>query len=606
MSTTDTDLPRQPSTEPVQSSVSGATGSGDIPAAQEANDPPAAVAADAAAVADPAAIDPAATALMAEDAVALDAELETQRIERLAKLRGVEPVLARQDLPEVAIIQDEGLREWLRYDTCRELCVMDDGSVISAEPDAPEVEAACSLLNLRNYKPVVRPALAEVVQAVRRALEGDGAQIGDELITVEDQTSTDVSRLFETILDTAVAREASDIHFEMRESKCDVRFRINGRLTLYDQISARETMALGNYMFNAEAKRGALQFITYMPLNGSLDAMVRGQKVAIRLSTAPDIRGVDIFLRIWRPDNESLRLGELGYSPVHLELLREAVGRPYGVIVVSGPTGSGKSTSLTAMLETVDPALKVVSLEEPVERMLPNVTHVAISAIAEHGGWENLRAGLNRWDSNINMLGEIKDQATADAIKDLVTSGKLTATTLHASNVLSIPLRMEDLGVGHTMLYDPNFLVLLVNQRLLPELCLSCRRPLVEESGLDNIALDRYRVFFGERLSQVYVTGPGCDLCNGTGVSGRLLAAEMVMVDETSREFIRKRDQIGWREYLIGQGWEPIIEHVRHLCLEGLVDPRDAERLAGSLGVDSHISFDYRQLKNLLMQGVEQ
>ena len=606
MSVSDNDLTRQPpvvaaqAPDPMAADNDPETGRLATDVGQTA--PP--LPAEEAGAAELADADAAATEPATEEAQ-LEAELESRRIERLAKLRGVQPVLARQDLPEVVIIQDEGLREWLRYDSCRELCIMEDGSVLSAQPDSPEVEAACSLLNLRNYSPVVRPALTEVVQAMRRSLEGDSAQIGDELINLEDQTSTDVSRLFETILDTAVARDASDIHFEMRESKCNVRFRINGRLTLYDQISARETMALGNYMFNAEAKRGALQFITYMPLHGSLDAVVRGQKVAVRLSTAPDIRGVDIFLRIWRPDDASLGLGELGYTPLHLELMREAVRRPYGVIVVSGPTGSGKSTSLTALLETVDPSLKVISLEEPVERMLPNVTHVAISAIAEHGGWENLRAGLNRWDSNINMLGEIKDKATADAIKDLATAGKLTATTLHASNVLSIPSRMEDLGVGHTMLYDPNFLVLLVNQRLLPELCMGCRKPLLEAADLDNVTRDRYEKFFGDRLTQVYAVGEGCEFCGNTGVSGRLLAAEMVMVDEPSREFIRNRDQTGWRKYLLEQGWEPIVDHVRHLSLEGLVDPRNAELLAGSLGADVQDRFDYQQRDRLLHEGVE-
>ncbi len=524
---------------------------------------------------------------------------ETDRIQRLAEIWSTTPVLSRQDLPSSDIIQDDTLREWMLRETEDTLCIMDDGVIITAYPDSPQVEAACTLMTLRQRTPIVRPAMLEVVRGARRRLEGESQQIGDKLIELEDQTETDVSRLFTSILDTAIARNASDIHFEMRGNTCTVRFRVDGQLIIYDQISARETMALGNYMFNSEAKRGSLQFITYQPLHGSMDADVRGQKVAIRLSTAPDIRGVDIFLRIWRPEAVSLRLPDLGYSPLHLDLMQEAILRPYGAVVVSGPTGSGKSTTLTALLETVDPALKVVSLEEPVERTLPNVTHVAISAVAEHGGWENLRSGLNRWDSNINMLGEIKDRETAKAIMDLVTSGKLTMTTLHASNALAIPARMEDLGVAHTMLYDPNFLVLLINQRLLPRLCQECRVPYAQSDELPRTTRRRYDPVFGERAELVYLRGPGCVHCGGSGVRGRLLAAEMIMMDQVARDFVREHDPGGWRTHLLENGWRSILSHAEEHVYAGLADPRAVEQAAGRLdGSDVRI-FDYTARERL-------
>ena len=523
-------------------------------------------------------------------------ELEVDRIQRLAAAWGVTPILVREDL--VTQQPAMSLQAWLQDSADGKLCVMEDGSIITADPDAPQVEAARALLGLKRIPFQVRPAMSEVVRAALRRLDED--EIGEDFMIEDDRTETDVSRLFLSILDAAVNREASDIHFEMRGSEGSIRFRVNGQMVEYDRISARETVAIGNYLFNAEAKRGSLQFNTYMPLNASAHFPVRGQTVATRFATAPDIRGVDIFVRIWRPDADAWPLEDLGYTPLQRDLLREAFARPYGVIVFSGPTGSGKSTSMSAVLETLPASLKVVSLEEPVERELPNVTHIAISDITEHGGWENLRGGLNRWDSNVNVLGEIKDRDTADSIKDLVTAGKLTVTTLHASNVLAVPMRMEDLGVDHSLLCDPNFLVLVINQRLVPELCPVCRTPFADAENVDLDSRHRFSRLFDGEMGRIFVRGPGCAECSNSGVVGRVLAAEMVMIDEMSLDFIRNRDPLRWRQHLLAQGWRPIADHMLRHVRAGRVDPVDAERAAGRLDATEAPVFDYRERGELV------
>ena len=523
-------------------------------------------------------------------------ELEVDRIQRLAAAWGVTPILVREDL--VTQQPAMSLQAWLQDSADGKLCVMEDGSIITADPDAPQVEAARALLGLKRIPFQVRPAMSEVVRAALRRLDED--EIGEDFMIEDDRTETDVSRLFLSILDAAVNREASDIHFEMRGSEGSIRFRVNGQMVEYDRISARETVAIGNYLFNAEAKRGSLQFNTYMPLNASAHFPVRGQTVATRFATAPDIRGVDIFVRIWRPDADAWPLEDLGYTPLQRDLLREAFARPYGVIVFSGPTGSGKSTSMSAVLETLPASLKVVSLEEPVERELPNVTHIAISDITEHGGWENLRGGLNRWDSNVNVLGEIKDRDTADSIKDLVTAGKLTVTTLHASNVLAVPMRMEDLGVDHSLLCDPNFLVLVINQRLVPELCPVCRTPFADAENVDQDSRHRFSRLFDGEMGRIFVRGPGCAECSNSGVVGRVLAAEMVMIDEMSLDFIRNRDPLRWRQHLLAQGWRPIADHMLRHVRAGRVDPVDAERAAGRLDATEAPVFDYRERGELV------
>lgn len=532
---------------------------------------------------------------------------EVERVQHLAELWGVEPILARQDLHTHELFDDDELRAWMET-TDPPLAILADGSIITSDPYHSAVGTARTLLSHLNVPGVMRPALTEIVRAVLRHADPatEVAAGGDADLDLVD-TTTGVQLLLQSIIEAALARRTSDIHFEMRGSITNIKFRVNGSMVLYDEITAEETVALGNYMFNAQAKRGSLQFMTHQPLHGSMDVYTTGGIVAVRLSTAPDIRGVDIFLRLWRPESSAISLNSLGYTPLQIDMLKQGINRPYGVMVMSGPTGSGKSTSLTALLEIVDPSQKILSLEEPVERMLPNVTHVAISAYAEHGSWENLRAGLNRWDTNINMLGEIKDKDTALAIKDLATSGKMTLTTLHASNVLSIPVRMEDLGVERSMLYDPNFLVLLVNQRLVAELCEHCKLPFAEVGErVDAVDLRRHeRLFQGKVDALRYRNISGCERCHHSGIQSRVLIAEMVMMDDPSRGFVRERDQLGWRKHLLEKGWRPIADHALIHVRDGRVDPVNVENIIGRLDEQITEVFDYKDRERILAESVQ-
>lgn len=546
---------------------------------------------------------------------------EKERIERAARLRNTTPILIEEHLKfeRMQPLDDrlgdrkediKSLLEWIRRLSSR-LCVriksVPEGTlawIITDDPDSREVEATQSLLELKGWTVEVRPATRELVER---------AVVRDEALT-----PTEVEQQFRSLLTAALEKGTSDIHFEIRDDRGTTRFRINGEMVEFKRdgrpaYTATVIEQFGNYMFNRLAKRGARQFVTNMALNASAQMKLRDQTISLRFATAPDIRGVDIFVRVWRPDQDALTLLELGYTDQQIELLDVAIRRPYGVIVFSGPTGSGKSSSLTALLDGLSAEekerRKVVSLEEPVERELSHVTHVSVSSIVDHGGWKALLGGLNRWDSNINVLGEVKDQETAEAIMDLATSGKLSLTTLHAANVLAIPSRMEDLGVDHKLLYDPNFLVLLINQRLVPKLCRGCRVCLADATSTASAnaqQIERFRRIFSDP-TRVYIRGGGCEGgCRdgvkatdemgetserGTGIIGRVLMAEMVLIDDHSREYIRRRDWDGWREWLDkgDSGWASIEDHAHRYLYSGLVAPTDVERLVCPLDGDKII-----------------
>ena len=549
-------------------------------------------------------------------ASATSGESEPARIRRLAKLWNTHPILEEADLmyQDLKPITQTAVRDWVKR-TCGDRAAVrvrqgDEGVeacwIITDDPNSPEVEATASLLALKGWPVEVHPAVPRLV-----------AKAGNPDQTL---TETEVQAKLRELLKMALVLDASDIHFEMREpDTAVVRFRVDGEMREITGdgrplVTVPIIRQLGNYMFTRLAKRGSRQFTTTEPLNASAQTKVDDQTVALRFATAPEIRGVDIYIRVWRPDQKPLQLDELGYRPSHMRELTEAIRKPYGVIVFSGPTGSGKSSSLTALLDGFTPSekarRKIISLEEPVERELGHVTHVSVSGLVEHAGWKALLGGLNRWDSNINVLGEIKDGDTADAIQDLATAGKLTLTTLHAANVLSIPTRMEDLGVEHEMLYDPNFLVLMVNQRLVPKLCDRCRRPLaqvrldrmqcvrnVEEADAEkrgvgddeSSAIKRLSDLFPKDLS-INLRGidASCDGCQGTGINGRVLVAEMVVVDDQAREFIRHRRWDAWREALRKEHWQSIRDHAMEHIRAGTVDPRDVEELVCPLDEDEY------------------
>ena len=560
-----------------------------------------------------------------------DPEAEVARIRAAAQALGTAPILDGDDLkyegmqPLSGSSGDKALLDWIKRNASNKLSIRvkrrdrsgdaDAGAadfsqspvtawIITNDPNGAEVAAIETLMELKEWHVVVKPATRTLVQQ---------AVVKDQALS-----PTEVEDKFRQLIADAVDQGASDIHFEVRGDRGITRFRINGEM---QEVKTSEGYALytravieqfGNYMFNRLAKRGARQFTTTMALNASAQLKVRDDAVALRFATAPDIRGVDIFVRVWKPDEKAITLDQLGYREDHIKMLNRAIRRPYGVIVFSGPTGSGKSSSLTALLDSLEDEekerRKIISLEEPVERELTHVTHVSVSGIVDHGGWKALLAGLNRWDSNVNVLGEIKDADTALAIMDLATSGKLSLTTLHASNVLSIPSRMEDLGVDHKLLYDSNFLVLLVNQRLVPKLCTTCRLSLSDdekltqkldrrreelrarEVGQEILArldsefwegVQRFRDMFKDH--SVNVRGTGCDACSGSGIVGRRLVAEMVTIDDYCREFIRDRNWDGWRSWLQREyNWPSIRDDVcRYIC-DGIVDPEDAERIVCS------------------------
>ncbi|OHA60576.1 MAG: hypothetical protein A2607_00830 [Candidatus Vogelbacteria bacterium RIFOXYD1_FULL_42_15] len=276
-----------------------------------------------------------------------------------------------------------------------------------------------------------------------------------------------VTKIVSVILQNAVAGGASDIHIEPEADKVHVRFRVDGLLftsldripkTVHDAIVARVKI-LTNMKLDEKRK----------PQDGRFSANIEGRRVDFRVSTFPTYFGEKVVMRILDPEKKLLTLESMGMSPDQIKIVRESINRPYGIILLTGPTGSGKSTTLYAMLSEVDRAkYNVVTLEDPIEYNIAGVSQSQVQPDIEYTFANGLRS-IMRQDPDIIMVGEIRDRETAKIAIHAALTGHLVFSTLHTNTAAGVVPRLIDMGVDPFLI--PPTLVLAIGQRLVPTLC---------------------------------------------------------------------------------------------------------------------------------------
>lgn len=322
-----------------------------------------------------------------------------------------------------------------------------------------------------------------------------------------------IEKVFNYILEEAVTQNASDIHFEPNEQNVHVRFRIDGvlqsfvsfHLSYWAFISGR-IKVLAN-MNTAEKRR---------PQSGGVTAPVKGQDVDLRVSSHPTVFGESLVIRILMKHNSILSLESLGISGAAQTLLKKAYSSPQGLIIFTGPTGSGKTTTLYAILEKLNGQEKnIMTLEDPVEYQLPHIRQTRIIP-----GVMDFKDGVRsilRQDPDVILIGEVRDEETARMALRSAQTGHLVFTTLHTRNIQGVKLRLEDLGISQDLMY--NNLVAIVGQRLVRKVCEGCvdRRYTTPEEK---------RFFSVENVA----TSKGCSECQYSGYKGRTAVSEVLYI----------------------------------------------------------------------------
>jgi len=346
---------------------------------------------------------------------------------------------------------------------------------------------------------------------------------------LEGSGEAPVVKMVNLILVEALRQRASDIHFEPGEKNVRVRYRIDGNL--------KQVYSLPRKIKNAITARFKIMSqldITehQVPQDGRFNIKVENQEIDLRVSVLPINYGEKIVLRLLDKTNLQKGLDNLGYLPGPLAAFQESVKKPYGMILITGPTGSGKSTTLYSILNQLNvPEKNIITVEDPVEYQLPGVTQVPVRSAIGMTFAGGLRAIL-RQSPDIIMLGEIRDRETGDiAIKASLT-GHLVLSTLHTNDAPSAITRLIDMGVEPFLVSSS--LVLVAAQRLCRRLCTSCRKSYEpKEEVLVRAGLEPSTI-----SNPTFYKPVGCSFCGKTGYKGRMGTLEVLPIDPKIREMI--------------------------------------------------------------------
>jgi type IV pilus assembly protein PilB len=345
----------------------------------------------------------------------------------------------------------------------------------------------------------------------------------------EEQEQAPVVRLVRAILMGAINANTSDIHLEPHVPEMRVRYRVDGELQavmtipihIEEAVVARIKVMAD--MDTTENRR---------PQDGHLSVQEAGTKVNFRVSTIPTVGGEKVVMRLLDEGSKTFELQHLGMSERDLKALQTLIDRPHGMIVVTGPTGSGKSTTMYAVLSKLNSVSRnIVTVEDPVEYRLPGINQVASDN--EHGlGFANALKYIMRQDPDVIMVGEIRDHETASTAVQAALTGHLLISTLHANDAIGAVSRLDDLGVDSFKIGGA--LLGSVAQRLLRQICPECKEPIEpNESLLKTLCKDRK-----PSPDAVYYRGRGCKKCLGTGYSGRIPIYEIMVVSPALAEGI--------------------------------------------------------------------
>jgi MSHA biogenesis protein MshE len=359
-------------------------------------------------------------------------------------------------------------------------------------------------------------------------------EFGDLLGLSAGAEEAPVVKLLQTVFEEALRTRASDIHIEPQEKSLRIRFRIDGVLHVQTEADAKIASAMA---LRLKLMSGLDISEKRLPQDGRFAIKIRNSPVDVRISTMPTQYGESVVMRLLNQNTGLLGLDRLNMPPRILERLRHCVRRPSGMVLVTGPTGSGKTTTLYASLSELNTTeKKIITVEDPVEYRLPGINQVQVHDKIELTFERVLRSAL-RQDPDIVLVGEMRDQMTAEIGMRAAITGHMVLSTLHTNDVISTPIRLLDMGVPRYMVALS--LQMVLAQRLVRVSCENCIEPHTpvphEHEWL------RYEL--GDKVdSYQYKQGRGCAHCGGTGYTGRTGVYEMLEMTNDLVESINRDD----------------------------------------------------------------
>ena len=407
---------------------------------------------------------------------------------------------------------------------------------------------------------------AKAAEELGASLEGDSLDDNNELNDAVN--SAPVVKLVNSMIEYAIRSSSSDIHIEPLEDRVRVRIRIDGVMqeVMSNPISAKDAITtrikiLGG--MNIAEKR--------IPQDGRITTVINGEPVDMRVSILPCVTGEKTVIRILAKNDANLNRSYLGISDRNNEMIDRMIKIPQGIVLISGPTGSGKTTTLYTLLsEKNTDEVNIITVEDPVEIRIPGLNQVQVNSKAGMTFASGLRSIL-RQDPDIVLVGEIRDGETAEIAMRAAITGHLVFSTIHTNDAVSSINRLIDMGLEPYMVSSA--LVGVVSQRLVRRICTNCR----ESYEPDTSDIEYLRLDAGQKLYH----GKGCIECNEKGYKGRIAIHEIVVITRKMKSLLERRaSEDEMRQLAISEGTQMLQDSARDLVLEGITTVDELNRVA--------------------------
>ncbi|MGH8644606.1 MAG: type II secretion system ATPase GspE [Gammaproteobacteria bacterium] len=464
--------------------------------------------------------------------------------EALAELLAA-PLVEKKDFPSIPLLEDRLSVRFLKE--AKTVPFAESENSITVAMAAPQDQFTIDALRMALGKPViprtgVQSEIEEAIERLYGAGQSDIAQIANSIdrATTDDEdvqhlkemaSEAPVVRLVNLIINRAIEQRASDIHIEPFEHRLQIRYRIDGELREIEAPPVQSTAAVISRIkliakLNIAERR--------LPQDGRIPMRVQGKDIDIRMSTVPTLHGESVVLRLLDKETVKLDFSALGFSAAALAQFRQVLSLPHGILLVTGPTGSGKTTTLyTALQELNTPNRKLLTVEDPVEYQLEGINQIQTKP--QIGlSFANALRSIMRQDPDIIMIGEMRDLETARIAVQSALTGHLVLSTLHTNDAGSSVTRMLDMGVEDYLVTST--VTGILAQRLVRRLCAQCREPY--EALPELIARFKEGGFEPPSGPLRLYQEKGCAACGGTGFKGRIALLEFLVMSDAIRSLI--------------------------------------------------------------------
>ena len=377
-----------------------------------------------------------------------------------------------------------------------------------------------------------------------------------------------VENLANLLIEDAIDKGASDIHINPLKEVTLVSYRVDGVLHLFHSLPPSVHSRI---VSTIKVRSGMDIATTNIPQDGAMDYEFLHEKFNFRVSTIPSIYGENLVIRILGGTSRLISLSQIGFSDEQLDIVQKAINAPFGIILATGPTGAGKTTTLYSLLRHINTMERnVLTIEDPVELRVPLVHQVNVNPRANLTFASAIRSFL-RQDPDVILVGEIRDEETATlAIRSALT-GHLVLSTLHTNDAVGAISRLKDLGIGNFLLSSS--LTAVIAQRLVRKLCPFCKQKVK--------LTDEDKKYLGVEIDEAY-QHVGCEHCKHTGYIGRTAAGEVMFVDREIQEMIAEGSPISKiRNHLLEQGMITMKESAARFVKEGITDIAEVKRVFG-------------------------